>query len=434
MWNNPDPEYSLSMKYECRIIIESIRRQEALLIWKKFKKEPNYLPLDEALFTLDLFTAYGSGNIDNSEPISLREKMDNLGLLCRERLCLESSSGELDVRDKIIVLYRVMRENGIIGTTGANYYSLKNNFVSEAFIPYQGTLPIVLVGILIGIARRCGIDIKPVAFPGHVLACLMDKENDKVVFYIDPYREVIIETSEMESMLLSMGSDFRSDVALPVTTALMLRRCCNNVRDRIERRLPQGYESCLYAQLTLSSILMDRYENNVIDLLYDIVNEVFPLDEDLLNRGILGNSVYSNHNSSRIYRDDIFLIPPKRRTSKDFPKFMVGQVFMHKKYGYYAVITGWTFKCLADPEWIESMGVSQLHRGCDQPFYSAYSSDGTPYYTAEDNIELANDGFIPVESFLKLHDIGKFFKTYDYNARRFILTPYVESEYVDDIV
>ena len=50
-------------------------------------------------------------------------------------------------------------------------------------------------------------------------------------------------------------------------------------------------------------------------------------------------------------------------------KFRVGQVFLHKRYGYYAVIIGWDHKCRAADEWIAQMDIDRLPGGRNQSFY-----------------------------------------------------------------
>jgi hemimethylated DNA binding protein len=43
----------------------------------------------------------------------------------------------------------------------------------------------------------------------------------------------------------------------------------------------------------------------------------------------------------------------------------VGQVVVHKKYGYRATIFGWDRECQRDEEWMRQMNVGNAHR----PFY-----------------------------------------------------------------
>lgn len=52
-------------------------------------------------------------------------------------------------------------------------------------------------------------------------------------------------------------------------------------------------------------------------------------------------------------------------------KYRIGQVFLHKRLGYKAVVTGWDGRCDADEEWIQRMGVDGLEGGRQQAFYHA---------------------------------------------------------------
>lgn len=66
--------------------------------------------------------------------------------------------------------------------------------------------------------------------------------------------------------------------------------------------------------------------------------------------------------------------------------FSVGTVFVHRTYGYRAVIKSWDTKCSASESWIEQMGVRNLPGGDKQPFYSSIVDDGSTRYVAHCNI------------------------------------------------
>lgn len=51
--------------------------------------------------------------------------------------------------------------------------------------------------------------------------------------------------------------------------------------------------------------------------------------------------------------------------------YMVGQVFRHKRYHYYAIITGWDVQCAASDHWMSQMRVHDLPHGQHQSFYHA---------------------------------------------------------------
>lgn len=66
--------------------------------------------------------------------------------------------------------------------------------------------------------------------------------------------------------------------------------------------------------------------------------------------------------------------------------YSAGTVFVHRTYGYRAVIKSWDTKCSASENWIEQMGVRDLPGGDKQPFYSSIVDDGSTRYVAHCNI------------------------------------------------
>lgn len=72
-------------------------------------------------------------------------------------------------------------------------------------------------------------------------------------------------------------------------------------------------------------------------------------------------------------------------------RFTVGTVIVHKRYGYLGLIYGWDETCQMPDEWIARMGVDNLQRGTNQPFYNTLvHTEDRPgeqtTYVAEDNI------------------------------------------------
>lgn len=47
------------------------------------------------------------------------------------------------------------------------------------------------------------------------------------------------------------------------------------------------------------------------------------------------------------------------------------------------MIISWDDRCKASEEWVSAMGIQNLNRGIDQPFYHVLSDDGTSRYVAE---------------------------------------------------
>lgn len=73
--------------------------------------------------------------------------------------------------------------------------------------------------------------------------------------------------------------------------------------------------------------------------------------------------------------------------------FSVGQVFVHRQFGYRGVIVGWDASCRAGSEWLSATGTARLPHGAAQPFYHVLVDvrdrpDAQVSYVAQDNIVL----------------------------------------------
>eukprot|EP00320_Phaeocystis_rex_P006682 CAMPEP_0119063230 /NCGR_PEP_ID=MMETSP1178-20130426/6623_1 /TAXON_ID=33656 /ORGANISM="unid sp, Strain CCMP2000" /LENGTH=251 /DNA_ID=CAMNT_0007044587 /DNA_START=84 /DNA_END=839 /DNA_ORIENTATION=+ len=74
-------------------------------------------------------------------------------------------------------------------------------------------------------------------------------------------------------------------------------------------------------------------------------------------------------------------------------EFNLGQCVRHRKYDYRGVIVGFDLACLQSDEWIRTMGVDQLSRGREQPFYNVLVDErdlpgGVATYVAQENVLL----------------------------------------------
>ena len=74
---------------------------------------------------------------------------------------------------------------------------------------------------------------------------------------------------------------------------------------------------------------------------------------------------------------------PHRRPQPLAVHFAVGMIMQHAVLSYRCVIIDWDPICTATTEWCQRMGVYELERGVDQPFYHVLVEDGTHRYVAE---------------------------------------------------
>jgi regulator of sirC expression with transglutaminase-like and TPR domain len=82
-------------------------------------------------------------------------------------------------------------EEGFRGNTG-DYYNPANSFLNDVLDTRQG-IPITLSILYIAIARRIGMNVRGVSFPGHFL---VRYESEDGVLFIDPYHKGKILTEE----------------------------------------------------------------------------------------------------------------------------------------------------------------------------------------------------------------------------------------------
>jgi len=61
--------------------------------------------------------------------------------------------------------------------------------------------------------------------------------------------------------------------------------------------------------------------------------------------------------------------------------YSVGMVMRHRRYDYICIIRGWHKCCNMSPAWVIQMGVNEMERGTEQPFYHVLvDKDGSERY------------------------------------------------------
>ncbi len=93
------------------------------------------------------------------------------------------------------------------------------------------------------------------------------------------------------------------------------------------------------------------------------------------------------------------------RLAANVPKFKVGQLVCHKRYGYRGVVVDCDPKCRADEKWYQS---NMTQPGKSQPWYHVLvDATNQNTYAAEENLQ-ADPSDQPIRHPLVVHFFGKF--------------------------
>ena len=111
-----------------------------------------------------------------------------------------------------------------------DYYDPKNSFLNQVMERKQG-IPITLSVLYMEVARRVGLELEGVGFPGHFLVKYVGAEEEII---IDPFHQGEVRfTEELEEMLDGL---YRGKLALrpeflsPLSKKQILRRMLNNLK------------------------------------------------------------------------------------------------------------------------------------------------------------------------------------------------------------
>lgn len=125
--------------------------------------------------------------------------------------------------------YVLFREQGFRGNRD-DYYDPKNSFLNEVLERKTG-IPITLSVLYMEVARRVGLKLHGVGFPGHFLVKYIG-DGEEIV--IDPFQEGMVKSDEELQALLN--ELYRGEFALdpqflqPVTKRQILGRMLNNLK------------------------------------------------------------------------------------------------------------------------------------------------------------------------------------------------------------
>jgi regulator of sirC expression with transglutaminase-like and TPR domain len=153
--------------------------------------------------------------------VAVSREIDQLAARCRELITDPAS-----LRDKCRTINRVLfHERGIVGDLDS-YTDPRNSFLHSVLERKRG-IPISLSILYLLVAERLGLDLEPIALPGHfVVGCFGDERP----FFVDPfYQGALRGTEEIFQMLRQNHVVPRAADLAPATTREVFLRCCRNL-------------------------------------------------------------------------------------------------------------------------------------------------------------------------------------------------------------
>jgi len=133
----------------------------------------------------------------------------------------------------------------------ADYDHPRNSLLDQVLDRRKG-LPILLSVVYMELARRVGVEVDGVAFPGHFLVSPQAPEGTER-FFIDPFHKgEILNRSRLEGRLHKMGARSTSRYLVPCSRRFVLIRIHNNLkRAYLKRDNLMGALRCVDRMLLL---------------------------------------------------------------------------------------------------------------------------------------------------------------------------------------
>ncbi|CUA68580.1 F-box only protein 21 [Mus musculus] [Rhizoctonia solani] len=339
---------------------------------------------------------------------------DNLARACGLHLesigvSTDPQSPGFDLKAFSIGVCNWMASQGFKKANNDHYYDLMNHFPHKFMTTHRRTLPMSLVYTFVAIVTRLGLRASPVGFPGHVHAWIALPDSgprwEDGSLAVDVFRSdetPLLSNGTLRDKLQVLGIPEAQTGSLmgPAHASEMVFRAANNILHsvtRVQNQMdlsvsPETRAAALYASAT--TFLVARPEaadaSRFIGGIMSVVKEYFPLDtEPVLARALCERLTRDPHQSVGFQLRHVVdrlkqgFVEVNGRGSV---QWWVGLVFRHRKFGYMGLVTGWDKECRAEEDWIQAVGVNELHRGRHQPFYAVLGEDGGTRYVAEENI------------------------------------------------
>ena len=305
-------------------------------------------------------------------------------------------------REKAITITQYLRNHDWTGMEDeARYRYFQNNYIGAALQdPKHPSLPLIAVVLYCALARRLGLEAHFVNYTYHAYATVILADGEQM--YLDPYgstnevpRSILVQTLVDRDVPIDAMRHFLE----PSTLQAMVVRSANNILESLKGDNIRDDDWIAVRGKGLSHPVADSN-----DAIYSGVWAVYmmstspiqariaiphiirsyesdyPMDGVLIEQYMCNRPGYLDEELKHLIRETIRVtrtsdsVPKavKRRDGtgfRDKVQYEVGQVFLHKRERYIAVICGWDEQCKMENRWIRAQGVDMLPRGRAQSFY-----------------------------------------------------------------
>ena len=152
------------------------------------------------------------------------DRLDVLAETCQRAIRPQASP-----REAALMVNRILFEDlGFRGNTD-DYYDPRNSFLNEVLDRQMG-IPISMSVLLIEVARRVGVELSGLNFPGHFLVRF---EDERDLLILDPFHNgLVLTVPELRDRLKSVlgpGAELGPEHLLPCSKHQIIARLLNNL-------------------------------------------------------------------------------------------------------------------------------------------------------------------------------------------------------------
>jgi regulator of sirC expression with transglutaminase-like and TPR domain len=154
-------------------------------------------------------------------------QLDALAQRCRQLILHPASAWE-----QCLVINRVLFHEFGLHAAVSDFDHPDSSFLTRVLKKRSG-LPVALCIVYLLVAERIGLELEPIAFPGHFLVgCFTEGEP----FYIDAYaRGAFLSLEDCEAILSAADLQPEPAYFAPATIAEVLQRCCRNLSSQYQK-------------------------------------------------------------------------------------------------------------------------------------------------------------------------------------------------------